>query len=58
MSDTQRAVDQPAAREARRAGYRAELERLRGRIARSHDAATIAKLNARIRTIEGRLARG
>lgn len=57
MSDTQR-HDRVDPREATRAGYRAELERLRGRIARSRDAATIAKLNARIRIVEGRLARG
>lgn len=57
MSDTHRAVDAPAAREARRAGYRAELERLRARIARSNDAATRAKLAERIRVIEGRLGR-
>lgn len=57
MSDTHRAVAQPSTREARRAALRAELERLRGRIARSNDVATRAKLADRIRTIEGRLAR-
>lgn len=46
-----------AKRIERQQHYRAELERLRGRRARANSPATRAKLDARIRVIEGRLSR-
>lgn len=45
-------------RQERQSHYRAELDRLRGRRARSHDPATRRKLDDRIRTVEARLGRG
>lgn len=45
-------------RQERQAELRAEIERLQGRRARSHDPTTRARLDERIRIAQGRLDRG